>query len=410
MLCLLLTYHQIIPDFLDLVFPFGKQSRPQNFHHTAFRQQTRLTKATQGLRIPELGWSGSDFQVCFNLKSVEYSESQRDRPWSIRHCAIAHTFDVETGRATWIVMKGNKEVQKRMIRATSQSGSAGLRRLDTVDRSFAASLVIYKMLCEWLIEDWRWYINFLEDKHQDISRRTIVNEVDLPPPSPRKDTGEIERPQRVQTGQSEKSLFSKFSRKRTTTMETMASIKEKAQATVNPIIIHQGTDLSQPLPPGVNADGEDLPGEDTVEYDGYGQQLFSFRDLRDLHFIDTKAGEVALVIKHVSNILQQILRYYQTLFKLEDFPRAISTKCKEDMIYFEMHMKEAEMELQLQASRIETLQNSVSDCRVLVSLQHPRQDRADLKISYKTYWIFKIPKAIKCWLANQEPRLSAWKA
>ena len=372
MLCLLLTYHQIIPDFLDLLFLFGKQSRPQNFHHTAFRQQTRLTKATNGLRIPELGWSGSVFQVCFNLKSVEYSESQRDRPWSIRHCVVAHTFDVGTGRATWIMIKGNKEMQKRLIRATSRSGSAELRDLDTVDRSFAASLVVYKILCDWLIEDWRWYINFLEDQHQDISRRTIVNEVNLPPPSPKKDTSEIERPQRVQTGQSEKSVFSKFSRKRTATMENMASIREKTQATIDRIIINQGTDLSQPLPPGVNADGEEIPEEDAVEYDEFGQQIFSFRDLRNLHFIDTKAGEAALVIKHVSNILQQILQYYQTLLKLEDFPREISIKCKEDMVYFAMHINEAEMEMQLQAARIQTLQDSVSDCKVLVSPQPER--------------------------------------
>lgn len=367
MLCLLLTYQQIIPEFIDFIFPFGKQSKAQDFHYSAFRQRTRLLKSRQGLSLRKLGWSGSDFQICFNLKSVEHSDSQPDRPWSIRHCAVAHTFDVETGRASWIMIKGNKLMQKRMIAATSRCGSAELRDFRTINRSFAACLVVLQMLCDWMIEDWCWYINFLDDRYQDISRRTIVNEINLPSLRPMKDVGNIRKPQRVQTARSERSIFSKFSRKRAETAETFSSIGEKGEETIANTFTHRDTGLSQPLPPGVNYEGEELPEKDAVQYDDYGQQEFSFRDLQDLQFIDTKAGEAALVIEHVSNIFQQILQYYQTLFRLEEFPQEISTKCREEMIHFEMHVKGTVMELQLQTSRIETLQKSVSNCKTFVS-------------------------------------------
>lgn len=367
MLTLLFTYHQVMPDFVDFLFPFGKQSRAQDFHFTAFRQRTRLWKTVQGLRIRELGWSGRDIQICYNLKSVEPSPSQSDRPWSIRHCAIHHSFDVETGRVTWIMIKGNKLMQQRLAKATSHCGLAELRDFTTVDRAFAATLVVHQILCGWLTENWRWYINYLEDKFEDISRRTIANEINISPGSPGKSPIQDPKLQRVQTDKSEKSVFSKFSRTRTPTMETLASIRENGDTAFDNVFTHKDSGLRQPLPPGIRPDGEILPKKDAIQYDEYGQQDFSFRDLQDLHFIDIQAREGALVIKHVTSILHQLIQHYQYLFKLKDFPQEIVNNCAEEMSRFEMEIKAVEMELQMQASRIETLQRSTSDCTILVT-------------------------------------------
>lgn len=369
MLAFVLTYHQIMPDFLDFIFSFGKrkQARAQDFHFTAFRQRTRLHKNPQGLQIRELGWSGRDFQMCYNLKAVEYSSSQPQRPWSIRHCAVSHSFDVETGRTTWVMVKGNKLMQQRLVQATSHRGLPELHKFGTVHEAFTASLSVHQMLCNWLAEDWRWYINFLEEKYQDISRRTIANEISVPPLSPHMRIDDIPKPQRTETSQSEKSVLSKFSKTRTQTFKTLASIKEKSEATFDNVFTHLDTGLSQPLPPGVKAEGDELPEKDAVQYDDYGQQEFSFRDLQELHFIDVKAGEAALVLKHDLNIILQLLQYYQFIFKLTDFPEAVRTDGASDFAHFEMHLKGIEMDLQNQVSRIEALQRSVSDCKTLVN-------------------------------------------
>ena len=375
MLTLLFTYHQVVPDLIDFLLPFGKRSRAQDFHFTAFRQRTRLEQAARGLQIRELGWSGRDIQICYNLKSVEHSPSQSDRPWSIRHCVINHSFDIETGRITWIMIKGNKLMQQRLVQATSHSGPRRLQDFSSVDRAFVTTLTVHQILCSWITENWRWYINFLEDKCQDISRRTIANEVNLPPELP---ANRFKRPptlERTQTNKSEKSVLSKFSRTRTHTMDTLASIKEKDKTTLNNIIFDEETGLSQPLPPGVKPEGVNSPEEDSVQYDEYGQQDFSFRDLQDLHFIDKQAGEGSLVIKHVTSVLQQLIQYYQYLCKLNDFPKEIVTRCAEEMSQFEMYIKGIEMDLQIQAARIETLQRSTSDCKALVNRPYKLEEK-----------------------------------
>ena len=74
MLTLVFTYHQVLPSFLDFLFPFGNQQYAQDFHFSGFKYEDRFSDADSGLRIPELGWSGRDFQFCYNLKSKEPSK------------------------------------------------------------------------------------------------------------------------------------------------------------------------------------------------------------------------------------------------------------------------------------------------------------------------------------------------
>lgn len=408
MLAILLTYHQIMPDFVEFLFPFGKQARAQDFHFTAFRQRTRLRKGAQGLEIRDLKWSGRDFQVCYNLKSVECSSTPSHRPWSIRHCAVSHSFDVETGRSTWIMIKGNKLMQQRMVQATSHRGLPELRDFRTVDRSFAASLVVHQILCAWLAENWRWYINSLEERYLDISRRTIVNEVNLPA-NVGKQPVEVIKLQRRQTDKSEKSVLSILSRNRTPTAETLASVQEKGEATLDNVFVHRETGQTQPLPPGVKSEGDDLPEKDAVQYDSYGQQEFSFRDLQDLNFINVKAAEASLVIDHGLNVLLQLIEYYQYLFKLRNFPQEIKEKCVEEMADLEMSIKGVEMELKIQVSRIKTLQCSVSDCKTLVCRCCVSARILLIRSSYKTYWISRIPRVIRHWLKSLEHQHSVWR-
>ena len=367
MLSLILTYGQTMPGFLDFIFPFGKQRRAQDFHFTAFRHRTRLGHNYLGLQIPELGWSGRDVQLSYNLKSVEFSESQPHRPWSIRHCAINHSIDLETGRSSWILIKGNRLMQQRLTQATSHAGLPDLRDIRAPDRAFLATFVIHQILCDWLPEDWRWYINFLDEKHQEISRRTISHEIFVAPTSRNRNLDMAIAPQRSQTAKSERSMLSKFARTRTQTMNTLAEMKQKEEKAGDKIFVHPDTGLSQPLPPGVKPNEDGLPDENAIRYDAFGQQEFSFRDLQDLNSLDVKAGEAALVIKNVISVVQQTSEYYKFLFSLKDFPQALKTNCSEGLAHFEMHLKNVVYELELQISRIDALQQSISNCKSLVS-------------------------------------------
>ena len=119
------------------------------------------------------------------------------------------------------------------------------------------------------------------------------------------------------------------------------------------------------MPPGVR------PGErDTEEKDKRDrQQGFTFGDSRSIYFLDVQTGEAILVIKHASKILDGILQYYRSLFETPDFPNEISQNCAEEMAQFEAHINGVQMDLQMQASRLETLQHSISEGKTLVSDQ-----------------------------------------
>jgi len=110
----ILTYHQVMPSYLDLVFAFGKQEHPKDFHFCGFRADSRLDNDAPKLELRERRRSGRELRMCYSLRSVESVESQRHWPWSIRQCAVYHAYDVETELATWIVIKANKVIRNRI--------------------------------------------------------------------------------------------------------------------------------------------------------------------------------------------------------------------------------------------------------------------------------------------------------
>jgi hypothetical protein len=74
---------------------------------SGFRQENHLNAAERTHKISSLGRSGRDFHMCYNLKSVERYPSASHWLWSIRQMAVYHSFDVETGKTFWIVLKAN---------------------------------------------------------------------------------------------------------------------------------------------------------------------------------------------------------------------------------------------------------------------------------------------------------------
>src|SRR2546423_15552359 len=49
-----------------------------------------------------------------------------------------------------------------------------MKSLDSPSRAFAATLAVHLALCDWVVENWRWYLNFLDDRMQSITEGTLV--------------------------------------------------------------------------------------------------------------------------------------------------------------------------------------------------------------------------------------------
>uniref|UniRef100_A0A8H7N3N9 CorA-like transporter domain-containing protein n=1 Tax=Bionectria ochroleuca TaxID=29856 RepID=A0A8H7N3N9_BIOOC len=110
MLAEILTFHQVMPDYLDFMFTFGLQSEPRDHRFSSFREQRSFRPSKTSLAIEPLGRSGRQYQLCYNLKGVSLKGQDPEDPsldqYSIRPAAFYHRFDVDNGNALWIVTKG----------------------------------------------------------------------------------------------------------------------------------------------------------------------------------------------------------------------------------------------------------------------------------------------------------------
>ena len=347
MLTLVFTYHQVLPSFLDFLFPFGNQQYAQDLYFSGFKYENRFSDLDTGLRISELGWSGRDFHLCYNLKSVEQSKGQPEWPWSIRQSALYHSFDVETGRTNWIVIKGDQLLKKRIKSAT---GSRGLPEtcFGTVDRAFASTLAIHIIMSEWSGENWRWYINFLEEALQATTRPTLSAMVGPFPGS------------MVDEGPSRLAQYANSNREITLSDPVLRRPPTQAYH-----LKRRPTSDCRTLS-DVGAASQELDYETLQRHVTISSQDFSFSDLQRIHFIQEKVDETLLVLKINVDVLAELRQHYRSIFESDGWPCELILKCKGDIPRFEKRIISVENDLRMQQSRSETLLRLLADRKSLV--------------------------------------------
>ena len=156
-----------MPCYLDYISVFGSHEFARDLRFSGFRDQILLDSSVAGLAIPSLGRSGRKFQLCYNLKAVartsDVPTATGRSEWSIRQAAFLHQFDVEEGTTLWIVTKGNLDIKERIQSLTGKEGREEDRTFATPKQCFRSSLTVHLLYCHWSTEEWRWYIQSLED-------------------------------------------------------------------------------------------------------------------------------------------------------------------------------------------------------------------------------------------------------
>lgn len=370
MLVLSLTYLQVMPEFVDLLLPLGERIIAQDFFSNSFYQHTRLSEHAYGLQIPERARSGRDFQVCYSLKSIERSEVQTDWPWSIRHCATHHAFDISNVRSSWMIVKGNRGLQNRITSATSGRGPPVFSSYDRNEKAFAASLSTHLIMIDCSAENWRWYINFLEEKFREITEGAISTDADIPM-SP-KETEDIfalgPRTNTEKTFQTQKSRTFSFHTvaQKANNMPIVTEVPPPQQFLINP-----RSGKKQPLPPGTLPTSPAVPKPQAVQHDIYGQPIFRFRHLQDIQDFEERANETVLVLKLNMSICKQVLEFYRSLFQNKELPEAILNECQGSMLRFERRIEGVQGHLDSQILRVKALLRLIADRKTLVSQVFP---------------------------------------
>lgn len=167
MLTRILSYHQVMPDYLDLICVFGLSAKPRDLRFSCFREQTLLGDSFRRSAVPEAGRSGQQFQLCYNLNapfcSSAATPTPQEKQWGIRKVAVHHQFDAIEGTTLWIITKGNLDFKDLVQKMTGKTGRPEDRAFGTPQESFVSSLAIHLLNCHWSTDEWRWYIQWLEE-------------------------------------------------------------------------------------------------------------------------------------------------------------------------------------------------------------------------------------------------------
>ena len=207
MLRRLLTYHQVMPAYIDFLSVFGQQDRSRDMHFACFREQMSLSRRVQCLNRTDLGRSGRGYQMCYNFKTVGIDEDKhesiqkdpekfkslgKDQIFDVRvfrQVAVHHQFDVEKGTAMWIFTHGRWDVAKQVSELVQRTGTRDDMNFTTVKDSLTSSLSKHLLLSEWAANGWQEYLDELEDamnravsklhsifcsSTHDLSRQTIL--------------------------------------------------------------------------------------------------------------------------------------------------------------------------------------------------------------------------------------------
>ncbi|KAE8444669.1 hypothetical protein EG329_014326 [Mollisiaceae sp. DMI_Dod_QoI] len=371
MLVAALTHHQVMVSFLDFIFPFGMQEYLEDFYFSGLREETRLSSPAVGLVIPELGRSGRDIRLCYNLKSVERS-SDKFYPWSIRQAAVYHSFDIKNGNALWIMIKGNQLLKKRIQDSTAKDavGSPDLKLFESNCEAFASSLATHLVLADWCDEEWRWYLNYLEERLHAATRPALTIMIEREPSIYESPVNHHARANTTPSMASKVATVVKktLSRKhRNSNSNPGLPLGNIPVQTPFPMTAGPPAPLGgRPPPPPMLPPG--MPGSIPTEKQQLQEEerQFTLQNLQVVQFLEEKANEVSPILVANIDILRELSEHYKLVLSSDDCPDELKSGCQTHFRHFEKRIKSIITDLERQKSRTQILLGLLSNRKNLL--------------------------------------------
>ena len=176
MLVRVLSYHQVIPGYVDLLLEVDGHKHARKDLYSRFLSQT-LLEHTPSLEVDYLGRSGRQFQLCYSLRSIGRTEWNHLVPchkqWSFQQGAFHHQFDMLKGTAVWIITRADLDLKRRIEKSTEKTGLGEDRQFQTPEQCLKSSLTVHLLLCCWAYENWRTYFLWLEGTVEDEVSKSL---------------------------------------------------------------------------------------------------------------------------------------------------------------------------------------------------------------------------------------------
>ncbi|KAL9092794.1 MAG: hypothetical protein Q9165_004212 [Trypethelium subeluteriae] len=270
-------------------------------------------------------------------------------PWSIRRAAVSNLFDIETGKTTWTIVKAGPLMKNRIQKALSAQKTSLPKISGSVSGALAASLEIHLLLCNWARENWREYINYLEEELQQRTRDVLSKSVDgAPDPLDNSFTMEAAASSPpLQSG-----MKSTFSQRSPSTNGIRMLSWQSRQSTAGPT--HSDRPTKQ-------------AGYSAAAISHWSSQRpFSLEDLKHIHFLAEQADEALLVIKSNERIILELQGHYRTILVPELCPNDLKARCSTEYRRFNDRIDAIVNDLRVHQYRLITLQSLFSSKKAQV--------------------------------------------
>ncbi|KAH6631272.1 hypothetical protein F5144DRAFT_570529 [Chaetomium tenue] len=370
-LAMLLTYHQVMPSFLDLVFTFRSRSRPLNY--AMFRHENYLDENAPSLQLSHLGRSGIQVQHAFNLLTVEKSNMPDEKnQWPLRHASMYHSLDLETGRAVYILLKGNSELAKRIKDATDTDRHLRPDAPKTPERSFVASLQVHLIMLEWAVEYWSEYIDGMEDtlRTRSVDAKVapvegVASPVRLAESFQRRGSGfsrrgtvrTISRLSSTSRGNGQDNLLEDVPSEPSTPREPPTPTRMTSR-TLSGFLRRATGGLESPVPEKAPVPERDVLMEKLTEL----EERFSFNELQRLGLIGDEIDRSLMALEQNDDVVSQVQEQYQTVIASHAFTTLLKgDQCKAELAVFFRRVRTVLRDLAAHRRRLLDLSRTVEN-------------------------------------------------
>ncbi|KAH9908450.1 hypothetical protein F4778DRAFT_768378 [Xylariomycetidae sp. FL2044] len=366
----LLTHHQVMATFLDFTFAFKGRERP--LAQACFRSENYLDQDEPSFNLPQLGRSSTVVQHAFSLLSVE-DNKERGKPWPLRQTALYHQFDIRHGKSTWIVLKGNVGMRRRIVKAVSEHKNTQPTALVSLASSFVATLHVHLIVLEWCAENWGEFIDDLDEK-----RSVKAVDAKIAPVAAMTSPDQIARcfSRRGTVGTSVSSPTTFYSRDSWSRGSTIPPSGPTARTTFGRSfsdLMKRGFNLKPLQTSDLSEEGETVGDQpdaaDADDNQALAEQFdlkFSFEELQRLSLIGDELDQAIIAVEQNQEVLNQIGEQYKDVVDSAAFKANIdSQECNAGVSTFLGRLSRINRDLDMHLVRLRALSRAVEGDKVM---------------------------------------------
>lgn len=356
----LLSYHQVMPSFVE--FCFELKSREDPVSTTLFRQEDLIRNHVSEGSKKHHSHTGMQIQHAFSLLGLEEEKTADDYAWPFRHVTIYHSFDTKSGKAFWIIIKGNRVIRDLITTSKRGAQSVEAEAMKMPSRAFVASLRIQQQVLEWSTHHWGDYIDYLESQSKKssvlVTQSPVAQLAENIPASlavSRQPTMESLRRQRRQTDASQQTTPRRPMMPRSVRDWSGLSRLTSTLSTCSQAV---GVGLANlPMSQTSGTKMRDVTPED----------IFTFDELQALHKLSAAVDKAIMMIDQNRRVLVEIREKYLALGDSRSFlthfgDQSVGT----DILNFVQQIRSLEGDLDNHQTRLKTLLRRLEKDEALV--------------------------------------------